>query len=113
MLLASGRRPTLRLARTQPDEPATCELTEDEIQVLIFAKRRIKTSVELVPDGIPPIKTAVRWIADLGGWAGHYTKYEPGSTTIARGLVELARYMEFFSAIAEHPELAKKLMKKR
>ena len=48
-----------------------------------------------------------------GGWAGHYTKYEPGSTTIARGLVELARYMEFFSAIAEHPELAKKLMKKR
>ncbi|MBK7776075.1 MAG: IS4 family transposase [Sandaracinaceae bacterium] len=102
-----------RLARTQPDEPATCELTEDEIQVLIFAKRRIKTSVELVPDGIPPIKTAVRWIADLGGWAGHYTKYEPGSTTIARGLVELARYMEFFSAIAEHPELAKKLMKKR
>ncbi|MBK8409364.1 MAG: hypothetical protein IPL19_15435 [Sandaracinaceae bacterium] len=58
-----------RLARTQPDEPATCELTEDEIQVLIFAKRRIKTSVELVPDGIPPIKTAVRWIADLGGWA--------------------------------------------
>ena len=102
-----------RLARTQPDEPATCELTEDEIQVLIFAKRRIKTSVELVPDGIPPIRTAVRWIADLGGWSGHYTKYEPGSTTIARGLVELARYMEFFSAIAEHPELAKKLMKKR
>ncbi|MBP7685780.1 MAG: hypothetical protein KBB95_27930, partial [Deltaproteobacteria bacterium] len=37
-----------RLARTQPDEPATCELTEDEIQVLIFAKRRIKTSVELL-----------------------------------------------------------------
>lgn len=102
-----------RLARTQPDEPATCELTEDEIQVLIFAKRRIKTSVELVPDGIPPIRTAVRWIADLGGWAGHYTKYEPGSTTISRGLVELARYTEILSLIAENPELAKTLAKKR
>lgn len=102
-----------RLARTQPDEPATCALTEIEIQALIFAKRRIKTSVELVPDGIPSIETAVRWIADLGGWAGHYTKYKPGSTTIARGLVELARYTTVFTALTENPELLKKLSKKR
>ena len=102
-----------RLARTQPDEPATCALTEIEIQALIFAKRRIKTSVELVPDGIPSIETAVRWIADLGGWAGHYTKYKPGSTTIARGLVELARYTTVFTALTENPELLKMLSKKR
>lgn len=102
-----------RLARTQPDEPATCALTEVEIQALIFAKRRIKTSVEQVPDGIPSMRMAVRWIADLGGWSGHYAKYEPGSTTIARGLVELARYTAVFTALSEDPELAKKLFKKR
>lgn len=102
-----------RLARTQPAEPATSMLTEVEIRALIFAKRLIKNTVEEVPDGIPTIRTAVRWIADIGGWSGQYAKYEPGSTSISRGLVELARYTTVFMALDENPELAEQFLKKR
>ncbi|MBK8593684.1 MAG: IS4 family transposase [Sandaracinaceae bacterium] len=102
-----------RLARTQPAEPATCELTEIEIRTLIFAKRLIKNTVEEVPDGIPTMRTAVRWIADIGGWSGQYAKYEPGSTSISRGLDELSRYTKMFTALAENPELAAEFLKKR
>ena len=102
-----------RLARTQPAEPATSMLTEVEIRALIFAKRLIKNTVEEVPDGIPSNRTAVRWIADIGGWSGQYAKYEPGSTSISRGLVELARYTTVFMALDENPELAEQFLKKR
>jgi hypothetical protein len=79
------------LARTQPDAPATIELSEVEIRALVIAKRQIKTSVEVVPDGIPTIEKATLWIADLGGYAGHYKKgRRPGTTTISRGLEDLA-----------------------
>ena len=79
------------LARTQPDAPATIELSEVEIRALVIAKRQIKTSVEQVPDGIPTIEKATLWIADLGGYAGHYKKgRRPGTTTISRGLEDLA-----------------------
>src|SRR5690606_26023971 len=97
-----------QLARSQPDAPATVELTEDEITALIVAKRRIKTSVEEVPDETPSIRTAVRWIADLGGYAGHYKGYQPGSITISRGLVELARYTRALAAFRAHEEGKKK-----
>lgn len=113
ILLAAVAARTERLkhlSRTQPDEPATIELTEDEITALIFAKRRSKTSVEVVPDGIPTIRTATRWIADLGGYAGHYKGYEPGSTTIRRGLAKLAIWVDAVQFVRETPE---KKLKKR
>jgi len=79
------------LSRTDPDAPATIELAEVEIRALIVAKRQIKTRVETVPDGIPTIAQATRWIADLGGYGGQYKKgRQPGTITIARGLERLA-----------------------
>ncbi len=96
------------LSRTCPDEPATIELSEDEITALIYAKRRIKTSVELVPDETPSIKTATRWIADLGGYTGHYKKYDPGSITIGRGLAELETWVSAVRFVRENPEKPKK-----
>jgi Transposase DNA-binding/Transposase DDE domain len=79
------------LSRTDPGAPATIELAEVEIRALIVAKRQIKTSVETVPDGIPTIAQATLWIADLGGYSGHYKKgRQPGIVTIARGLERLA-----------------------
>jgi hypothetical protein len=79
------------LARNDPEQPATVELTPLEIEALIAAKRRQKSSVEVVPDGVPTIRQAVRWIADLGGWGdARYRKgAEPGTITIARGLERL------------------------
>lgn len=113
ILLAAVAARTERLkylARNQPDEPATIELTEDEIAALIYAKRRIKTRVEDVPDEIPTIRTAARWIADLGGYAGHYKGYEPGATTISRGLAKLAVLVE---PVRELREALKEAPKKR
>src|SRR5262249_12128853 len=42
-----------RLARTQPEIPATEELTPTEIEVLLALKRRYKKRTENVPEGIP------------------------------------------------------------
>ena len=97
------------LSRTQPDAPATIELAEVEIRALLVAKRKIKTSVEEVPDGIPTIEKATLWIADLGGYAGHYTKgRRPGTTTISRGLERLAIWTDARISFEAEQELRAK-----
>lgn len=73
------------LARTTPDEPASAELTESEIQALIILKRDQKKRTETVPDGMPSIAQAVRWIADIGGFTGGKGNGPPGTVVIARG----------------------------
>ena len=100
------------LARTEPDSPATIELHEDEIAALILAKRRIKTSVETVPDGVPTIAVAVRWIAEIGGWAAQYKMgANPGSVTIGRGLERLAIWTSAVRFV--HSDLENKKKKKK
>jgi hypothetical protein len=96
------------LSRTRPDEPATIELSEDEIVALRIAKRRIKSSVEIIPDDIPTMRMATRWIGDLGGYAGHYKGYEPGAKTIGRGLAELEIWTAAIRHLRENPEKPKK-----
>jgi hypothetical protein len=73
------------LARTAPDEPASAELTESEIQALIILKRDQKKRTETVPNEMPSIGQAVRWIADIGGFTGSKSSGPPGSVVIARG----------------------------
>ncbi len=98
------------LARTDPDAPATVELHEDEIRALILAKRQIKNRVEQVPDEIPTIEQAVKWIAQLGGYAGEYKKgARPGSTTIARGLIRLAIWTDALRAARLSPKTKDKM----
>jgi hypothetical protein len=112
ILLATVASRTERLrylSRSQPDLPATVELSEDEILALILAKRRIKTSVEEIPDEVPTIRTATRWIGDLGGYAGHYKGYEPGAITLSRGLEKLAVWVQAVQATLANPEIQKKL----
>lgn len=77
------------LARNHPDEPATIALTPIEIEALRAAKTRIKSRTETIPEGVPTIAQAVRWIADLGGYTGKSSGGPPGSTTIGRGLERL------------------------
>jgi hypothetical protein len=74
------------LARNQPDLPATAELSKLEIDALRAAKTRVKKRTEVVPDDLPTIAQAVRWIADLGGYTGKSSGGPPGSITVARGL---------------------------
>src|SRR5262249_35347081 len=78
------------LARTQPDAPATIALSLSEIEALRAAKTEIKKRTETIPDGVPTIAQAVRWIADLGGYTGKSSGGPPGSIVIARGMETLA-----------------------
>jgi hypothetical protein len=77
------------LSRDQPDLPASVELSKHEIRALILLKRRQKKRTELVPDTMPTLAQATRWIADLGGYNGKSSGGPPGVITIQRGLLDV------------------------
>lgn len=89
------------LARTQPDAPATIELSAIEIEALRAAKIRIKKRTETIAEGVPTIAQAVLWIAELGGYTGKSSGGPPGSTTIGRGLERLMIWTEAFEYSAK------------
>jgi hypothetical protein len=74
------------LARSDPERPATDELSEVELRVLIALKRVQKKRTETMPDGVPTIAQATLWLAHLGGYTGKSSGGPPGSLTIRRGL---------------------------
>lgn len=86
------------LARTSPDEPASVALSPVEIEALIAAKRHFSRRPDEIPDGMPSIAQAVRWVADLGGYTGKSSGGPPGSITIARGLEYLRPWAAGFEA---------------
>ena len=67
------------LARASPDRPATDELSEDELLVLIALKRK-EEAHGAVPDG-STLAQATRWLADLGGYTGKSSGGPPGTIT--------------------------------
>jgi hypothetical protein len=78
------------LARNQPEEPATIELCENEIQAIVVLKDKKPRDYD--PEKVPTIAQAVRWIAELGGYTGKQSGGPPGTIVIGRGLrdVEIA-----------------------
>jgi hypothetical protein len=75
------------LARTEPQLPATCELTPYEIKALVLVRRRTKKRTDPMPGEKPTIAEAVRWLADIGGYTGpKVSGGPPGAVTIRRGL---------------------------
>jgi hypothetical protein len=78
------------LSRNKPEEPATIEFEEDEIEALKLDQRRRRPSEKRkrLPT-MPSIEEATRWVAQLGGWIGP-ANGPPGSTTLARGMRRLA-----------------------
>lgn len=75
------------LSRTQPELPATSELTPYEIKALVLTRRRTKKRTEPMPGDNPTIGEAVRWLADIGGYTGpKVSGGPPGAVTIRRGL---------------------------
>jgi hypothetical protein len=89
------------LARTQPDASALAEFNGYELRALILMKRKYAKRTEAIPDDTPTIAKAVRWIADLGGHAGHVSSGKPGAVTLRRGL-------EFIAPVAIALELLEK-----
>lgn len=76
------------LARSSPEMPASVELSTYEIRALLILKRQQKKRTETVPNVMPTIGQAARWIADLGGYTGKPKGGSFGSITLGRGLPE-------------------------
>lgn len=72
--------------RQNPDAPCTAILADHEWKALYTSIHRAK----LLPDTIPSVRQAVRWIAQLGGFLGRKGDGEPGITMIWRGCSRLA-----------------------
>jgi hypothetical protein len=74
-------------SRTEPALPASVELSEYEIQALLFFKKKYRKKTETIPDDMPTLSQAVTWLAEIGGYAGpRVAGGPPGSITIRRGL---------------------------
>lgn len=95
-----------RLARTQPEAPATVELAPIEVRALVLLKRRYRNAKEIICD-LPTIRQAVLWIAQLGGYTGKSSGGPPGALTIRRGLDRLAQAAEMLLALGEDEEAKK------
>ena len=80
------------VARTHPEAPCTTILTEAQWQALYC--HRHKTTV--VPAHPPDARTAVRWIAMLGGFLGRKGDREPGVKTLWRGFRRLEDLVEMW-----------------
>ena len=74
------------LSRIQPDVAADTEFTAYELRALTLMKRKYAKRTETIPDDIPSMADAVRWLAELGGHAGRPSSGPPGAVTIRRGL---------------------------
>ena len=78
------------IARTYPAVPCTTFLTDDEWHVLCC--HHLGTNVP--PPEPPDARTAVRWIAKLGGFLGRKGDGEPGVKTLWRGFRRLQDLVE-------------------
>jgi len=88
------------LARLIPNMACTAILNEDEWQALYC---RIHHCA-LPPATAPPLKQAIRWIAQLGGFIGRVSDGEPGSQTLWQGFQELIPITEMYR-IMKQPKL--------
>jgi len=88
------------LARTQPEAPASTELSEAEIEALVVLKTMEKRKNETISaDGLS-MAHAVRWIGDLGGFtATGASKKMPGPTVIHRGLERILELVPILEAL--------------
>jgi len=84
--------------RCQPDLPCTTVLTTIEWEALYM---RIHKSTTL-PDTVPTVHQAIRWIAQLGGFLGRKSDGEPGVTTLWRGWQRLQDLAATWELVKEH-----------
>jgi hypothetical protein len=87
--------------RCQPDLPCTTALSAIEWEALYM---RIHKSTRL-PDTVPSVHQAVRWIARLGGFLGRKSDGEPGVTTLWRGWLRLQDIAATWHLVNEQTQL--------
>jgi hypothetical protein len=84
----------MKLARHEPELPATVELTRGEIKAIIVATKHQKMTAK--PDDILNIAEAVKWLGSLGGHSPSPSAGPPGARTIERGLEHIASLAAYF-----------------
>ena len=105
-MVTAARIERLRmLARTQPTAAASLEFAEHELRALTVMKRRYAKRTESIPDTVPSMADAIRWLAELGGHAGRPSSGPPGSVTIRRGLEFIAPIALAFEALETEASL--------
>jgi len=92
------------LARTSPEVPASVELSRHEIRALILLKRKFKKRTETVPNTVPTIAQAARWIADIGGYTGKSSGGPFGSITLGRGMTTVVNAAAMLESLEEERE---------
>ncbi len=103
------------LGRTEPDKPASEEFSVYELNALLLLKQKEKKRTETIPNEIPTMGQATRWLAHLGGYVEQ--KSPPGAITLGRGLKRVRAGAEMLEALELTPlvtlEPAKKPRKAR
>ena len=88
-------------SRTEPQLPASVELSEYEVQALLFFKKKYKKKTETIPDDMPTLSQAVTWLAEIGGYTGpRVSGGPPGSITIRRGLEHILPAAQILESLA-------------
>lgn len=72
-----------KLARTQPDLPATDELTRGEIDAILQSNPKAARAFR--PGQTPTLAQAIHWLAEIGGYTGKSSGGPPGATVVTRG----------------------------
>jgi hypothetical protein len=87
------------LARLVPDMSCTAILNEDEWQALYCRIHHTPTP----PATAPPLKQAIRWIAQLGGFLGRAGDGEPGVKSLWTGFQKLIAMTEMYRIMKPPP----------
>jgi hypothetical protein len=88
-------------ARVQPQRPCTVVLDDDAWRLLWV----LTAGPQPLPASPPDLRTAIRQIAQLGGFLGRKHDGEPGVKTLWRGLSRLSDMVLTYRALKEHPDL--------
>lgn len=105
-VVTAARIERLRMqARTDPHAPASIAFNGHELRALTLMKRKYAKRTETIPDSMPSMADAVRWLAELGGHTGRKSSGPPGAVTIRRGLEFITPIALAFEALESDPDL--------
>lgn len=83
------------VAREEPDGPCTTVLSDAEWKVLYVLTQRTKQ----LPKSPPTLKTAVRWVAQLGGFLGRKHDGDPGVKVLWKGYRRLQENLALWNIL--------------